>query len=239
MKLKFCKEGIATEALLEQFDLFLAEAHSLKAKYTDKIQLLVGLETEHITTGDLDHLEALLSRYPAKVQYLVGSVHHVNEIPIDFDLPTFKKALDSFTPQNQDDLSVDEASAQQTEAFLCAYFDAQYAVLARFFPEVVGHVDLCRLYNPALRFADYPQAHEKLKRNIKFAVEYGALFELNAAALRKGWTAAYPGEDVVEVIIKRHLRESCAKEDYPDSSFRLPAVDLHCRMIATARMQSV
>ena len=53
--------------------------------------LLVGLETEHITPDDLDHLDALLSRYRGKIEYLVGSVHHVNELPIDFDRATFDK----------------------------------------------------------------------------------------------------------------------------------------------------
>jgi len=41
-----------------------------------------------------------------------------------------------------------------------------------------------------------------LKRNIKFAINYGALFEVNAAALRKGWLTPYPGEDVVAVILE-------------------------------------
>ncbi|KIP01730.1 hypothetical protein PHLGIDRAFT_20624, partial [Phlebiopsis gigantea 11061_1 CR5-6] len=187
------EEGLTSEALVGQFREFLAEAWALKAKYAGQISLLVGLETEHITAGDLDHLEALLSRYPGKIQYLVGSVHHAGEVPIDFDRQTFEKALGSFK-------AGEDASRGQMDAFLCAYFDSQLAVLTRFRPEVVGHVDLCRLYTPALRFAEYPLAHAKLKRNIAFAVGYGALFELNAAALRKGWAAAYPGEDVVELI---------------------------------------
>jgi histidinol-phosphatase (PHP family) len=85
------------------------------------------------------------------------------------------------------------------EIFLSSYFDAQYDLFRQFHPEIIGHLDLCRLYTPQLRFADYPQAHDKLVRNIKFAVGYGALFEVNAAAFRKGWDAAYPGEDAIKV----------------------------------------
>ena len=192
-----------------QFDAFVAEAWFLKAKYADQISLLVGLETEHITAGDLDHLEALLSRYPGRIQYVVGSVHHAGEVPIDFDEQTFEKALAGFTPSDgaggDDD---DDARRTQMDAFLCAYLDAQLEVLTRFRPEVVGHVDLCRLYRPTLRFGEHPAAHARLKRNIAFAVEYGALFELNAAALRKGWTAAYPGEDVVEACARSPAAES-------------------------------
>ena len=200
------KEGeITTEGLVSQFDAFVAEAHVLKAKYADAIALLVGLETEHITSGDLDHLEALLTRYPGRVQYLVGSVHHVNETPIDFDRETFEKAVASFSVRPTDCGEGEEEQRQRQqetmEAFLCAYFDLQLEVLNRFRPEIVGHVDLCRLYHPTLRFAEYPRAETKLRRNIEVAVGYGALFELNAAALRKGWDAAYPGEDVVQVSV--------------------------------------
>ncbi|EKM56773.1 uncharacterized protein PHACADRAFT_91769 [Phanerochaete carnosa HHB-10118-sp] len=185
------EEGVTPEDLLELFDHFVAEAHRLKDKYAGQILLLVGLETEHITSDDLDHLDALLSRYREKIQYLVGSVHHVNGLPIDFDRPTFEKAVTSFGAGNDQ---------TRTEAFLCEYFDLQYSILTRFKPEIVGHIDLCRLYTPELRFAGYPQAHAKLERNIAYAVGYGALFELNAAALRKGWATAYPGEDVVELV---------------------------------------
>ena len=87
------------------------------------------------------------------------------------------------------------------ENFLCSYFEGQYEIMRRFHPEIVGHVDLCRLYNPQLKFVDYPRAHELLKRNVSYATGYGALFEVNAAAFRKGWESAYPNEDVLEVNI--------------------------------------
>lgn len=42
-------------------------------------------------------------------------------------------------------------------------------------------------------------AWPRVERNIDFAISYGALFELNAAAFRKGWDVSYPGEDVLQV----------------------------------------
>jgi hypothetical protein len=154
----------------------------------------VGLETEFITDGDLQALSRTLSKFGNRIEYIVGSVHHVNGIPIDFDRETFHRCLASFSSE-----SVSPDESQTMERFLSSYFDSQYEVLRRFHPEIVGHIDLCRLYNPQLRFADYPGAYEKLERNVKFAVDYGALFEANAAAFRKGWDAAYPGEDTIEV----------------------------------------
>lgn len=187
---------MALDALATQFDAFLAEAHRLKEQYVGDITLLVGLETEFITEDDLVGLETLLSKHGQRIEYLVGSVHHANSIPIDFDSATFERALDSF-PVSQ--AAGEEGKHQRMEALLCSYLDAQYALLRRFHPEIVGHIDLCRLYTPTLRFVDYPVAWDKLERNVKYAIDYGGLFELNAAALRKGWDASYPGEDVAKV----------------------------------------
>jgi len=175
---------------MKQFEGYIEEAHRLKRTHRDEITLLVGLETEYITPLDLDNLEKLLERFGEKIEYVVGSVHHVWGIPIDFDLATFQSCLG---------ISHGETERERMEEFLCAYLDAQYEVLERFRPEIVGHIDLCRLYNPHLLFSDYPRAEEKLERNIRLAVDYGALFEASAAAFRKGWETAYPGKDVLEV----------------------------------------
>jgi histidinol-phosphatase (PHP family) len=181
--------------LVKQFDDFLDEAHRLKTIYKPQICLLVGLETEYITSTDLDHLQNLLSNdSTSRSQYIVGSVHHVNEIPIDLDEDTFRKARSSILPAG----NLENEHVTQ-DIFFSAYFDAQYDLITRFHPEIIGHIDLCRLYTPYLRFADYPSAWSKLERNVAEAAAYGALFEVNAAAFRKGWDSAYPGEDVLQV----------------------------------------
>ena len=183
---------IQVDTLSKQFDDFIVEAHRLKQLYAPKITLLVGLETDYITNIDLDGLGSLLQRHGDHIEYIVGSIHHVNGIPIDFDLPTYRKALESFDIEKEDG---------QQEAFLLAYFDAQYELIQRFKPEVIAHFDLCRLYNPDLRFGDFPVVQKMIERNIRFAVDYGALFEINAAAFRKKWRTPYPAEDVVEVCL--------------------------------------
>ncbi|KAJ3504416.1 hypothetical protein NLJ89_g7944 [Agrocybe chaxingu] len=189
------EESIPLDELSSQFTSFLTEAHRLKTAYSAQISLLVGLETEFITDLDLRRLETLLKTFGGRVQYVVGSIHHVNGIPIDFDLPTYERALASFG-----DGTGDGGHEARQQAFLESYFDAQYELLRRFKPEIIGHFDLCRLYRPSLRFGHHPAVQEKVERNVKFAVGYGALFEVNAAAFRKKWDTAYPGEDVVQVI---------------------------------------
>lgn len=188
--------GLSPVSLMKQFTDFLDEAHRLKSAYASQITLLVGLETEYITEDDLDMLSSILLEQSNRIEYIVGSVHHVHEIPIDFDRATFDDALRRFAPTAE----ADTPRASHMDQFLSAYFDAQYTLLKRFRPEIIGHLDLCRLYNPGLRFAEYPNAYNRLERNISFAASYGALFEFNAAALRKGWDTCYPGRDVAELI---------------------------------------
>jgi len=122
----------------------------------------------------------------------------------------------------------------QLEAFLLAYFDAQYELLQRFKPEIVGHLDLCRLYTPDLKFMDFQEVWKRIERNVEYAISYGALFEVNAAAFRKKWKTAYPGPDVAQVgfhppltwLEQRNIIFFC-------SLYFNVAGGLRCRTIAT------
>ncbi|KAI0644156.1 polymerase/histidinol phosphatase-like protein [Trametes meyenii] len=189
------EKDLPVDALKAQFEAFLVEAHRLKNEYAQQITIIVGLETEHITDIDMDALDTVLRTSGNHVEYIVGSVHHVNGFPIDFDHETFTKALKSFSQTSSDDHA-------SMEAFLCSYFDAQYALMRCFYPEVIGHFNLRRLYNPSFALPGLSCGAKRIERNVHFAVEYGALFELNAAAFCKGWDSAYPGEDVTQIILQ-------------------------------------
>lgn len=189
---------MGVEQLASTFEAYVVEAHRLKSLHASSLSLLVGLETEYIDDAGLDALVALVERHGTSIQYLVGSVHHCEELPIDFDKDRFDDALSSFAGEEQ----------EQFSALFSAYFDAQYTLLDRLRPEIVGHFDLCRLYYPELDFRSFPTVWAKIERNIKFAVEYGALFELNASAFRKGWSTGYPGVEVFYVRSSSSLPSS-------------------------------
>ncbi|KAJ8595744.1 histidinol phosphate phosphatase H [Rhizopogon salebrosus TDB-379] len=197
--------------LSDQFTTFLNEAHRLKELYAPHITLLVGLETEYITDDDLDHLRKLLKDNEKRIDYIVGSVHHVSSIPIDFDRVTYEKALANFS----DEEGVHILGNHQMEQFLSVYFDAQHKLIRHFQPEIIGHLDLCRLYTPSLDLKQYPIAWGKLVRNIEEAINYGALFEINSAALKKeGWTSPYPGKDVVALIQEKNGRFALSDDSH-------------------------
>jgi histidinol-phosphatase (PHP family) len=211
------QQELSLAALNQQFLSFLDEARRLKALYAPRISLLVGLETEYITPRDLDELSQILERHqPDIIEYIVGSVHHVNGVPIDFDETICRRAVATFSSGGHGDEDEDGGGDKDSlEKFLLAYFDAQYELLRQFKPEIVGHIDLCRLYTPELEFKKYPTVWERIERNVKYAIDYGALFEVNAAAFRKKWDTAYPGPDIAGVstsfyILLHHLYFSAA-----------------------------
>lgn len=198
--------GFTPVELEKQFRSYLAKAREMQSLYLSKerpMHVLVGCETENIVTPDsLDQLTDILgtagrASIPppfvgvGTVDYIVGSVHHVYEVPIDFDKPTFEKAV----------------CKGGHPVLLSSYLDAQYEVMQRLRPEVIGHMDLFRLFDPDAPWIPDASTSEgktildKMERNVRFAASYGALFEANSSAFRKGWRhETYPGHVFLQKI---------------------------------------
>ncbi|KAK4054398.1 hypothetical protein OIV83_000892 [Microbotryomycetes sp. JL201] len=223
------EQEAGVDRLQDAFEAYMVEAHRLKRMYSDKITLLVGLETESITSESLDRLQELLERHGERIEYVVGSVHHCRQRPIDFDKQSYdallqelqSEAAESLQPllsSTSQLLDTDTIRQQAFASLFCQYFDDQFDMMHKIRPEVVGHFDLCRLYYPDVSFAQFDKVWEKIERNVRFAVSYGALFEVNAAAFRKGWNAAYPGIEVLDLILKLGGRLTLSDDSHgPDA----------------------
>lgn len=179
------------------FASYLSSASLLRSQ-TPQLSLLIGFESDLIDAGAsemFDDLDKVLEVYGEEVEYMVGSVHHVYGVPIDFDRPTFDRALALASSRLEKALP----SLSDVERLFCAYFDAQHLLITHFEPPIIGHFDLCRLYLPCIRLDDQPQVWERVERNVREVVRYGGLFEVNTAAVRKGWPTPYPGPEVLRV----------------------------------------
>ncbi|WVF70889.1 hypothetical protein IAT40_005684 [Kwoniella sp. CBS 6097] len=201
------------------YESFLTLASSLRIKYASQISLLLSIETDYITPLDLSNLSSILSKHH-EIDYVVGSVHHVNGISIDFDRPTWLRSVDACSrgetgrtmdpgppptleksdPTNPN-LSTDFVPPEaMLQPFLEKYFDAQYELIESHQPEVLGHIDLCLLWTPDVSLARMEKVWEKIERNVRAVIAYGGLFEANAAAIRKGWGTSYPSRDILRLI---------------------------------------
>ena len=150
--------------------------------------------------------------------FIIGSIHHVHTIPIDFDRETYLEAR--------------LKSGGTDERLYEDYFDLQHEMLQALKPPIVGHFDLIRLKSdePNSDFLTWPGVFQKVLRNLELIVEYGGILELNSAALRKGMNEPYPTKAVCKVS---PAHEDIISSFDPHSSCSLPTeVDLLFRMIA-------
>jgi histidinol-phosphatase (PHP family) len=178
--------------LFQTFAAYYDTALLLRGKYAHAIHLLVGFEAEYIRPSSIEIVRGLQQIY--KFDFFVGSVHHVNTIPIDFDRALYLKALYSVSPEGD-----------ETQLFV-KYFDTQYEMLTQLKPAVVGHFDLIRLManDPTRDVASYGHdVWSRVLRNLAFVKSYNGLLELNSSSLRKGWSTPYPGRDVCQVCVSR------------------------------------
>lgn len=161
---------------------FVKEARRLQDKYKDKISLIVGFETDVIRKDCFERIKTL--KKDLELDYIVGSIHHVDGIPTDISLELYEKA---------------EKLAGGTELLMCRYYDQQYQLLLEVKPEVIGHFDLIRLYRPDFEFTDI--IWRKIVRNVDFGISYGALFEINTsgASSSKKLKNPHPHKRVLEV----------------------------------------
>ncbi|KAF9434475.1 histidinolphosphatase [Entomortierella beljakovae] len=221
---------LTTRDLERMFDQFLQEAERLQRKYSDQICLLIGLETEYFGASSIEYVKGL--RQPNRrstwkavhssnnevesgeldislpqVQYIVGSLHHIHGIPLDFSPELYLNALD-------------KVGGGSWEVLFKEYFNSQYEMLQGLEPEVVGHLDLVRIFFSSITTSQNELTDELwalVKRNIDFVISYGGLFELNSRAWKKGLLDAYPQRDILQHILSKDGRVTLSDDSHgPD-----------------------
>lgn len=172
--------GLDPQSLRSRFGRYITEARRLQEVYRDRMAILVGFETEAYT-GSLAHIEDLIAEF--RPDYIVGSVHHVNDIPFDYSAGVYQKAV---------------AASGGIQGLYCTYFDIQYDLIQRLHPSVVAHFDLIRLFDP-----DYPthlrlpEVRERISRNLALIQKLDLMLDFNVSALRKGAEEPYLSRDIL------------------------------------------
>ncbi|QOU21336.1 hypothetical protein BRETT_001058 [Brettanomyces bruxellensis] len=209
------EEGMTVESLTTIFDKYMVHARRIQKEInnddSNRLRILVGFESE----GGIDEIqtkgcEDLRKKY--NVDIVVGSIHYVKRIPIDFDRPRWIKAKQHYNSFRD---------------FFKGYFQCQHEMIKRLKPEVVSHFDLIRLLeepesdrceitgkllkNVNIK-TDWPEVWKLIDKNIDLINEQGGLIELNSAALRKGWNSPYPKRDIVELALSKGAK-FCMSDD--------------------------
>jgi len=173
--------GLTAQNLIDGFRLYFKELDRLKEKYQGKIQIYKGLETECVT-GSLNLAKKLIRKY--RPDYIVGSVHHVNDTCFDYSI------------KNYESIARDCGSM---EAMYIAYFDAQFEMIQTLCPFVVGHFDIIRIYDDMyLTRLEQPEIKGKIQRNLSLIKELGLVLDYNLRPLAKGEDSPYLAPSILD-----------------------------------------
>lgn len=196
--------------LINTFEEYYKHAKRLQAKVneddTNELKILVGFEAEGLSQEYMAKINELKSSH--EFDLVVGSVHHVHGVPIDFDAALWTEAA-RVSFERSTVPGVESSEHTLTEAVFMDFFDLQYTMLTQVNPTIVGHFDLIRLFAPpkyllpgSLETYWPTTVWTRILRNVRYAISIGALFELNSSAIRKGWDTPYPRPDIARMIIQ-------------------------------------
>ncbi len=161
--------GLSAEFMQQRFVEYFQLGRDLQKKYANQIELLLAFEIETYS-GSNDYIHGLIKQF--KPDYLVGSLHHVNGIGIDFNKEYYQQAL---------------SHAGSMIQLYCDYFDSQFAMMQEFCPAVVAHFDLIRVFDPGyLSTLSDPVVIEKVDRNLDFIAENKLIIDFNLRGFDKG-----------------------------------------------------
>jgi histidinol-phosphatase (PHP family) len=173
--------ALGTAGLAQAFTRYFKEARALAEEYQDRIELLVGFETEALPTK---HWRTTMQQLRARFapDFIIGSVHTVRGIPIDLN------------PERTQQVT---AICGGWEAFCIEYFTSVTDLVRSLRPEVTGHLDLVRRYE-GQHFNFSPAVWESIDLALLAVKETGTLLELNAAPIRRGFGPVYPSSPILE-----------------------------------------
>ena len=174
------EEDLTPADLSAHFEAYAIAARALQRAYADRLDVLVGFEAEVIPAGDwLERARAL--RAASDFDFVIGSVHHVDEVPIDI------------TPEQF--LALEERVGGR-DALDRAYFELVVDMVEALEPEVVGHLDLVRRFRgDDVSFGD--DTWPLIERALVATREAGSLLDVNAAPVRRGFGPVYPGPELL------------------------------------------
>jgi len=145
-----------------------------KEKYKEQIEILLGYEVDYLK-GHID--ERVLN---ADVDYLIGSVHFIDEW--GFDNPEF----------------IGHYEHEDIDQIWQKYFDAIEEMANSGYFDIVGHLDLIKVF----KFMPKKDISEIAKNALLAIKKAGMAVELNVAGYRKPIGEAYPSASLLKQCFK-------------------------------------
>jgi histidinol-phosphatase (PHP family) len=182
-------DGLTALEINKKFKHYFKTINELKVKYASKIHIFTGMETESYT-GYMGHINKLILKF--KPDYIVGSVHHVDDICFDYSKKKYEKLA----------LKIGSYDLMYEK-----YFDLQYEMIKKLKPFIIGHFDLIRIHDP-----DYknrlvlPEIRQKIIRNLELIKSLNLVMDFNLRPLSKGGKEPYITASILKTAGQMGIR---------------------------------
>jgi histidinol-phosphatase (PHP family) len=179
------EQGLDARKIYRRFEQYVSTCRQMQDRYRPQIQIFVGCELEAYA-GAIPFARQLIDTFA--FDYVVGSLHHVENIGFDYSPKLYRTAV--------------RASGGLEELY-CSYFDAQFEMIAAIEPQVVGHFDLIRIFDDAYqqRLA-LPAVAERVGRNLELIKDLDLTLDFNVRALAKGAAEPYPARSILQQAVE-------------------------------------
>ena len=170
------EKGFTVERLEEDFRTYIRAIDELTERFAERLTVLRGFEVE-VVPADRYREKMLAYRQAGDFDYMVGSVHYVDEVSIDGPLGDFQKIRDALGG---------------LESLAIRYYETVADMIEALQPEVIGHLDLLRKNAGPDAALDTAEIRRAADRALEAARAGDAVLDLNTAAYRKGLPTPYP-----------------------------------------------
>ena len=161
----------------DQMQKYEADVLKAKEKYADSIEILLGYEVDYLR----GHMDTRVLN--ADVDYLIGSVHFIDEW--GFDNPEF----------------IGRYEHEDIDEIWQKYFDTIEKMANSGLFDIVGHLDLIKVF----KFMPKKSINE-IAKNALFAIkESDMVLEINVAGCRKPIAEAYPSLSLLQEAYKLNI----------------------------------
>lgn len=180
--------GLNAASIQQRFNLYFETALKLRTQLAGRIDILIGFETEYYA-GAEKSIRSLVEYY--RPDYLVGSLHHVSDMEIDYTRSQYLEAVNALGGIIQ---------------LYNRYFDEQYDMISSIKPAVVGHFDLIRIFDhDYLTRLKIPSIWHKVLRNLDLIKELDLILDFNLAGYNKTAAEPYPTREVLKAALERGI----------------------------------
>lgn len=170
------ERGWDVPRLVRNFEDYAAAVSRLAEEFSDRLVVLRGFEAEVVPQNG--YAEQMLGyRRRFGFDYVLGSVHYVDERLIDGPVEEFEAALETLGG---------------LDALAVRYYQTLARMVRDLQPEVVGHLDVIRKNGRAYGPLDTPRIRRAAGEALEAIREAGAILDVNSQAYRRELETAYP-----------------------------------------------